>query len=107
MPIAGESFHSYSNSGLGVEYWLIDDDNSHDGKGPKYATIKIGSNGRESVWDADAGFSCQYKELQRMIDDYFELKNREEYEELLELRELEKMATKYYGREKMRYIIDD
>jgi hypothetical protein len=96
-----------SPSYLGGEFLILDDDNPHDGKGPKYATLKIGSNGRKSVYDADPGFSCQDNELQRMIDNYFELKNREEYEGLLALRELEKMATKDYGREKMRYIIED
>jgi hypothetical protein len=99
-----------TRGGLGAaeaEYWLVDDDNSHDGKGPKYATIKVCSNGRKSVWDADAGFDTKDIEVQRMIDHYFELKNLDEFEQLQEYRKYEQIATKDYGREKMRYIIDD
>jgi hypothetical protein len=96
-----------SSSHLGGEFLILDDDNPHDGKGPKYATLRICSNGRKSVYDADAGFSCQDKELQRMIDHYFELENLAEYEDLMELRHYEQIATNDYGREKMRYIIED
>jgi hypothetical protein len=42
-----------------------------------------------------------------VIDDYFELKNLAEYEDLMELRHYEQIATNDYGREKMRYIIED
>jgi hypothetical protein len=93
--------------GLGGEFLILDDDNPHDGNGPEYATLRIFSNGRKSVYDADTGFSCQDKELQRVIDDYFELKNLAEYEDLMELRHYEQIATNDYGREKMRYIIED
>jgi hypothetical protein len=96
-------------SGPGGEFLILDDDNPHDGKGPKYAVLKIDSDiGRfTSVYDADPGFCCKDKVLQRAVDRYFESKNLEEFKELQAYRKYQQMATNDYGRTKMRYIIED
>jgi hypothetical protein len=95
-----------TRGGIGGEFLMVDDDNPHDGKGPKYVVFRIGNDGRKSVWDADVGFDSQDKDVQSSVDLYFELKNLTELQELDEMRKYEMMATNDYDR-KMRYIIED
>ena len=57
------------SSAGGVEYLIVDDNNSHDSKGPKYAVIKK-TDTSWSVCEVDEGFQSEDKLLQGMIDDF-------------------------------------
>jgi hypothetical protein len=50
-----------------TEYLVVDDNNSHDGKGPRHAVIRKTSTSW-SVLEVDEGFQSDDKVLQGLID---------------------------------------
>ena len=59
------------------EIWIVDDNNSHDGKGPCYAVLRSGGEGVWSVLEVDPGFKSEDKILQDLVDSFVKNGNRE------------------------------
>ncbi len=55
--------------GAESEELIVDDNNSHDDKGPKYAVLRR-TDTTWSVLEVDEGFQSEDKLLQGMIDDF-------------------------------------
>lgn len=56
---------------MSYEFWHVDDNNAHDGKGPKFAVLKRDvKTGWWSVSEVDEGFHSEDKMLQKLIDEF-------------------------------------